>query len=83
MSLFAVFLFTLFIGFILPFTAFFISMYGLSLGFSQDEKECLTGVEFIIFFGIGITIILTPLIGLTGAFIQYLKTKKQNESLPS
>ncbi len=83
MSLFAIFLLTLFLGFILPFAAFYISMYGLSLGFNQDEKRCLTGVEFIIFFGIGITIILTPLIGLTGVIIQYFKTKKQNVSLLS
>ena len=80
MSLFTIFLLTLFLGFILPFAAFFISMYGLSLGFNQDEKKCLTGVEFIIFFGIGITIILTPLIGLTAALVQYFNTKRQNIS---
>ena len=79
-SLFFTFLLALFLGFILPIAATFISMYGLNLGFNQDERKCVTGVEGFTFFGIGLTIILTPLIGLTGALIQYFKTKKQNIS---
>ena len=75
-----IFLLTLVIGSILPIAATFISMYGLNYHINPGEKKCITGIEFFIFLGVAIAIILTPLIWLTGTLIQYFKTKRQNIS---
>ena len=83
MSLFFIFILTLSLGFILPFAATFISMYGLSYGAAPGERNCITGVESFIFFGIGIDIILAPLIGLTGVLIRYFKTNRERYQYPT
>ncbi len=79
-SLFAIFLLTLVLGFILSIAATYISSYGISYGIDPNELYCVNGVQIFLFLGIGIAVFVTPLIGLTGALIQYLKSKSRNTS---
>lgn len=78
LSIGVIFLLALVLGFILPIAATFISMFGLSTGSNPGELQCINGIQFFAFFGIGSTIVLAPIIGLTGALLHYVKNKKQN-----
>jgi hypothetical protein len=80
LSLFSIFLLTVFLGLILPIAASFISMYGFTYGMNSRDSLCVTGITAFMFYGIGMNIILTPIIGIAGTRIQYFKFKRQNTS---
>lgn len=75
-SLLTICLLTFVLGLILAIAATYISMYGLSIGINPGEPQCIIGVPLFAFAGIGLTLVLTPMIGIAGALVVYYKRKR-------
>jgi uncharacterized membrane protein len=76
MSLLRICLLTFVLGLVLSIAATYISILGLSIGINPGEPQCITGISFFTFFGIGLTLILTPMIGIAGALIVHYKRRR-------
>lgn len=76
MSLLNICLLTFALGLILAIAATYICMYGLSMGINPGEPQCIIGVPLFAFAGIGLTLLLTPMIGITGALVVHYKRRR-------
>ena len=80
LSIVIISLLTLAMGLPLSAIATWLSMTGLNYSNTNHETVDATGALTFLMFGIGLNLIMTPLIGMIGGFIQYKKREKKHLS---